>query len=77
MGTEKSNYYTSYDLKKALQSLAGTSIAQGNSANVNSTMSAPGSGAPISGKPATLADIPIGVRYGGHIYRIDLNKIHT
>ena len=64
---------THCSIKKAIQSAAETSIPQGNENNTSSTMSAPGSGTPITGKPQKISEIPIGIRYG-FIERIDFEK---
>ncbi|MFZ3130696.1 MAG: hypothetical protein WA125_06230 [Desulfosporosinus sp.] len=61
---------THYETKKAIQSVAETSIAQGNTTNTQSTMSAPGSGTPTTGKPQNISEIPIGIRIG-FIERVD------
>lgn len=65
--------YTHYKAKKAVEREAGTSIPQGSPTNVDSTMSAPGSGTPTTGQPAHLKDIPIGLRYG-YIDKIDYSR---
>ena len=64
---------THYEAKKAVQSISETSIPQGNTNNIQSTMSAPGSGTPTTGKPKNISEIPIGVRYG-YVERIDFAK---
>lgn len=64
---------TLYDTKKAVQAISGTSIAQGNSQNSQSTMSAPGSGTASTGKPQHISQIPIGIRYGT-ISRVKINS---
>lgn len=63
---------TDYEFKKALQALTETSIPQGSSTNLNSTMCSPGSGSASSGKPQHISEIPLGVKFG-YINRIDLN----
>jgi len=70
---EKPFRFTTYQTKKGIQNISGTTIPQGNPNNVNSTTSAPGSGTATTGQPKHISEIPIGVR-SAELQKIDLVK---